>query len=458
MKKVFLIIILYLFVSFISIAAGGDAQDAAAGHADPVVPVLIYFSIILLAAKLGGEIFERINQPAVLGELLFGVILGNLGLIIPGYNLFDALRVEHITEHWAIVINSIASIGVIILLFEVGFESTLSDMKKVGTSSFLVATVGVICPFILGYIVSNIFIQEVPETILKMAPNFAIYNIHIFIGATLCVTSVGITARVLQDMNLIQAKESRIVIGAAIIDDIMGLLILAVVSNMIISAETGAEFNAVTILTTALYSILFLVLAVFLGMRYVSKLFHVFTKMRIQGMLLIASLLFCFVLSILANLVGLATIIGASVAGLILEESHFKGFKDSIRLEQYLKPIASIFVPVFFIQMGVQVRLETFLDPSVFGIAFCLIVAAFVGKQFCSIGVVEKGLNRAFIGVGMVPRGEVGLIFAGIGKALNVIDDGLFSAIVIMVMVTTLITPPLLKLTWKKFKGSYHVE
>lgn len=454
MKKLFLIIALYLFVSVISIASGGDSQDVTS-HADPVVPVLIHFSIILLAAKLGAEVFERINQPAVLGELVFGIILGNLGLLIPGYNLFDALRVEQITEHWAVVINSIAGIGVILLLFEVGLESTLADMGKVGKSSFLVAVIGVVTPFILGFIVSLIFIKEVPETILRMAPNFSIYNIHIFIGTMLCVTSLGITARVLQDMGLSQAQESRIILGAALIDDILGLLILAIVSNMILSAETGAEFSMAAILLIALYSIMFLVLTAFIGTKYVPKVFDLFAKMRTHDILLISCLLFCFVLSILANSVGLATIVGASVGGIILVNNHLKGFKkDTDYLRQQLKPITTIFVPVFFIQMGVQVRLESFLNPSVFAISLCLIVAAFLGKQLCSFGVMEKGLNKPFVGLGMVPRGEVGLIFAGIGKSLNVIDDALFSAAVIVVMVTTFITPPLLKWGWKRFKGS----
>jgi len=351
--------------------------------------------------------------------------------------------------------SSIASIGVIILLFEVGLESTLSDMRKVGKSSILVACIGVVCPFILGYIVSVIFITEVPESILAMAPNFAIYNIHIFIGAMLCVTSVGITARVLQDMGLSNTKESRIIVGAAITDDILGLLILAIVSNIIISAEQGVAFDLPNILKIALYSIAFLVLAVFIGVKYVPKLFNLVAKMQTHDMLLISSLLFCFALSILSNLIGLATIIGASAAGLILEDVHFKDFnKNTVHLREYLKPIATIFVPVFFIQMGVHVRLETFLDPSIFGISICLILAAVIGKQFCSFGVLEEGLNKTFIGLGMVPRGEVGLIFAGIGKSLNVIDDGLFSVVVIVVMVTTVITPPLLKWNWKRFKSS----
>ncbi len=431
---------------------GGDpvAHVDPVDHSDPVVPVLLHLSVILLAAKLGAEIFERMKQPAVLGELLFGIILGNLGLLIPGYNFFDALRVEHITENWAIVIDSIARIGVILLLFEVGLESTFDDMKRVGKSSFLVAAIGVVAPFLLGFLVSMLFITKVPDAILKMAPNFDIMNIHIFIGAILCATSVGITARVFQDMNLSQTKESRIIIGAAVIDDVLGILILAIVSNMVLSAETGMGFDGLQIAKIAAIAILFLALSIFVGLKYVPSLFNLFSKMRTHGIMLISSLLFCFFLAIMANVAGLATIIGAYAAGLILEKAHFKGFSEETHLEEILKPITNMFVPVFFIMMGVQVRLEAFLNPSILGIALGLTVAAIIGKQLCGLGVSEKGVNKIAIGLGMIPRGEVGLIFAGIGKGLGVIDDGLFSAAVIMVIITTVVTPPLLKMSMVK--------
>jgi Kef-type K+ transport system membrane component KefB len=426
------------------------AELNAVNHTDPVVSVLLHFSVILFAAKIGAEIFERIKQPAVLGELLFGILLGNMGLFIPNYNFFDALRVDHITENWAIVIDSLARIGVILLLFEVGLESTFAEMKKVGKSSFLVASVGVIAPFILGFLVSMIFITKIPDAILKVAPNFDIINIHIFVGAILCATSVGITARVFQDMGLSQTKESRIIIGAAVIDDVLGILILAVVSNMVISAETGTGFDFWQIVKITVIALLFLALSVFIGIKFIPSIFNVFAKMRTNGILLISSLLFCFILSILANMAGLATIIGAYSAGLILEEVHFKEFKDTTHLEEYLKPITSIFVPVFFIQMGIQVRLESFLNPAILGIAAALTFVAILGKQLCGVVVNEKGVNKLAIGLGMIPRGEVGLIFAGIGKSLGVIDDGLFSAAVIMVIVTTVVTPPLLKMSLGK--------
>lgn len=446
-SSVLLILLLFTLIAYANnVNTSNTEHTDPTSHADPVVPVLVHFSVILIAAKLGAELFERMKQPAVLGELIFGIIIGNAGLVIPGYNFFDALRVEHITESWAIVIDSIARIGVILLLFEVGLESTFADMKRVGKSSFLVATIGVIAPFILGFFVSMIFITKVPDAILKISPNFDIINIHIFIGAILCATSVGITARVFQDMGLSQTQESRIIIGAAVIDDVLGILILAIVSNMVISAETGAGFDAVQIIKIAFIALLFLALSIYIGLKFVPSLFNLFSKMRTHGIMLISSLLFCFILSIFANMAGLATIIGAYAAGLILEDVHFRGFNEDTHLEEYLKPITSIFVPVFFIQMGIQVRLEAFMNFSIIGIAIGLTLAAFLGKQLCSFGVLEKGVNKIAVGMGMTPRGEVGLIFAGIGKSLGVIDDAIFSAAVIMVIITTVITPPLLKM------------
>jgi Kef-type K+ transport system membrane component KefB len=420
------------------------------GHIDPVVPVLIHFSVILLAAKIGAEIFERIRQPAVLGELIFGILIGNLGLVFNGYGMFDALRVENISESWAVVIDVFARIGVILLLFEVGLESSLGEMKKVGSSSAIVALAGVIAPFILGFFVSYFSITKIPDNILKIAPDFNIINIHVFIGAILTATSVGITARVFKDMGMSHIPEAKIIIGAAVIDDVLGLIILAVVSSMVISSTTGIPFDLFEIIKITLIALIFLGGAALSGVLLVPRAMKVFAKMKTHGMMLISALLICFVLAILANSAGLATIVGAYAAGLILEEIHFKDFKEELNLEKLIKPITGIFVPVFFVQMGIQVRLETFTRIDILGIALGLTLAAVIGKQVCGFFVRGKGIDKISIGLGMIPRGEVGLIFAGIGKSLGIIDDGIFSAIVIMVILTTLLTPPLLKLRLSK--------
>lgn len=421
------------------------SEASFAGGADPAVRVLVYIIVILVAAKLGAELFERIGQPAVLGELIAGVVLGNLVLVNHGWTFFEPLRATVLTDHAAIGIDILAKIGIILLLFEVGLESSVKDMRRVGLSSFLVAAIGVILPFILGYFVSAVFVTKVPKEILAMSPNFNIQNIHMFIGATLCATSVGITARVFQDMGKIQMPEARIVLGAAVIDDVLGLIILATVSAIVSSAEMGTELSLMEIVKLAAIAVGFLVGALIIGAYIIPKLMKVAAKFRTQGLMLITAILFCFGLSALASEVGLASIVGAFAAGLILEEIHFKDFGSNTNIKTLIQPIATIFVPIFFVEMGIQVHLESFFIPSILGISGGLIVAAMIGKQACGLVVREKNVDRATVGLGMIPRGEVGLIFASIGRGLGVVDNDIFSAIVIMVIVTTFVTPPLLK-------------
>lgn len=432
-----------LSLSFVeSPAIAGAAVGAGT---DPAVRVLIYIIVILVAAKLGAELFERIGQPAVLGELIAGVVLGNLVLIDRGWNLFEPLRAAVLTDHAAIGIDVLAKIGIIILLFEVGLESSLRDMRKVGLSSFLVAIIGVVLPFVLGYFVSAMFVTKVPKEILAMSPNFNIHNIHMFIGATLCATSVGITARVFQDMGKIQMVEARIVLGAAVIDDVLGLIILATVSAIVASAEMGTDLSFFEIAKLTAIAVGFLVGALVVGTYLVPKVTRVAAKFRTHGLMLITAILICFGLSALASEAGLASIVGAFAAGLVLEEIYFKDFGSNTSVRSLIEPIAIIFVPIFFVLMGIQVHLESFFVPSILGISAGLIVAAMIGKQACGLVVKEKHVDRVTVGLGMIPRGEVGLIFASIGKGLGVIDNEIFSAVVIMVIVTTFVTPPLLK-------------
>jgi Kef-type K+ transport system membrane component KefB len=437
----FILIVVSLLATPVFAAGGG-------GHADPVTPALLALFAILAVAKIGSEIFERFGQPAVLGELLGGVLLGNLVLLNPEWNFFEPLRVAIIQEQWAIVVDGLARIGVIILLFEVGLESTVQGMMKVGASALFVAVLGVVVPFVLGFGVSWLFIKELPAELAAVVPaGFSLNYVHMFIGAVLCATSVGITARVFKDLGKLQTKESQIILGAAVIDDVLGLIILAVVSGIISAAELGQPLAIGALLRLIGVSILFLGGALALGVFLVPKIMKQLAKLRTGGVMLISSLLFAFLLSYLASAAGLAAIVGAFAAGLILEEVHFRGFREEITIEKLLKPIATFLVPIFFVLMGIQVRLETFANFSVLGVAAGLTIAGIIGKQICSLGVLEKGIDRLTVGVGMIPRGEVGLIFASIGKGLNVIDDATFSAIVIMVIVTTLITPPVLKVT-----------
>lgn len=446
-----------LWAVFLAALTASPLWAAGPEHRDPVAPTLIALLLILAAAKVGGEIFERLNQPAVLGELLAGIVLGNLVLIQPSWNFFEPLRMTSGAPEWAIVVNHLARIGVVILLFEVGLESTVEGMLKIGGSASLVAMVGVIAPFGLGYGVSWLMIRELPPGLVPIVPpGFDLHYVHLFIGAVLCATSVGITARVLKDLGKMQAKESQIILGAAVIDDVLGLLILAVVAGIIAAAESGQTLDVLEIVKLSAKALVFLGGSLALGVTLVPRVMNRLAKLRTSGVMLISALLLAFGLSYAATMIGLATIIGAFAAGLILEEKHFRGFRDRNTIVELLRPIATMLVPIFFVLMGIGVQLETFSNLGIIGLAAGLTVAAIVGKQVCGFGVRERGLDRLSVGVGMIPRGEVGLIFAGIGKELRVVDDGTFSAIVIMVMLTTLCTPPVLKYTlarWDRKHG-----
>ncbi len=442
-----------LFFALGSMLFAGNAAFAAegSGHSDPISTALLALIAILVAAKLGGEFFERLGLPAVLGELVGGIILGNLVLVHPDWAFFEPLRLTPVQGYWPIAIDSLARLGVIILLFEVGLESTVKGMMKVGASSLLVAVLGVVAPFILGFGASWIFIRQIPPGLSSIAPaGFSPHYVHLFVGAVLCATSVGITARVFKDLKKLQTKEAQIILGAAVIDDVLGLMVLAVVSGIVSAAEAGQPLAIGETLRLIFVAILFLGGTLAAGSFLVPRMMKQAARLRTGGVMLVSALAFAFALAYLADVVGLAPIVGAFAAGLLLETVHFRGFHGELQLEQLIRPVSTFLVPIFFVLMGIQVRLESFANLPVLGLAAALTVAAIMGKQVCGLGVLEKDLNRVAIGVGMIPRGEVGLIFASIGKSLKVVDDAVFSALVIMVIVTTLITPPILSLILKR--------
>ena len=417
---------LLLFL-FCFIPAQKALASEAGTHADPIASTLLALIVILAAAKLAGELFERLKMPAVLGELIAGMILGNLILINTGWNFFEPLRATSITEHWAVVLDNLARLGVIILLFEVGLESTVKGMVKVGPSSLLVAVLGVIAPFVLGFGTSWFFIKEIPPELAAIAPaGFSLNYVHLFIGSVLCATSVGITARVFKDLRKLQTKEARIILGAAVIDDVLGLIVLAVVSGIITSAEMGQTMGVGSVFRLIGVAVLFLGGSLAFGVFLIPRLMKHLSKLRTGGVMFTSTLVFCFGLAYLANLSGLAPIVGAFAAGLVLEEVHFRGFREEVQIEQLIKTVSAFLVPIFFVVMGIHVRLETFANLPILGLAAGLTIAAIIGKQICGLGVLDRGLNRLSIGVGMIPRGEVGLIFASIGRTLKVIDDATF--------------------------------
>lgn len=406
-------------------------EAAHAGGEDPSLPLLLYLVVILLSAKLMGHLAVLLGQPSVLGEMCAGILLGNLGLL--GIAGFEGIAGDPF-------VDILARIGVIVLLFEVGLESTIRDMFGVGVSSLLVAVLGIAAPFGLGWLVSA-----------WLLPGNSPYA-HAFLGATLCATSVGITARVLQDIGKSREKEARIILGAAVIDDVLGLVILASVSGAILAAEGGRSPGLWPQAVIALKAGGFLAGSLLLGALLTPRIFRTAAKLHSPGVLVSISLAFCFLLSFLAGQAGLASIVGAFAAGLILEPVHFQAFGErGIRhLEETLTPLTEFLAPVFFVQMGAKVDLRIFASQGTLWLALVLTAAAIMGKQVCSLGVLEKGANRWAVGFGMIPRGEVGLIFASIGATLvlggeRIIDATTYSAVIIMVILTTIVTPPLLK-------------
>jgi Kef-type K+ transport system membrane component KefB len=442
-------------------------------HSDPIAPVILGVTGILFFAILGRFAARKLGLPSVLGEVTMGILLGNvayflgLDLIVvlrEGPAIFDlerlaiagqaidtaafatlgpetanqVLRILQGAQGGQILqvaqtVDVFSRYGVIFMLFLVGLDTSVDEMRQVGADSARVAVIGVVLPFILGFTVARL-----------LMPHLSV-NTDLFIAATLGATSVGITARVLQDLHREQSPEAHIILGAAVLDDILGLLMLAIVSGIVVSGS----IQLLPVLSIILLAILFLGGALYLGPYLIRSVARLLCRLDLVEAKMFTSYLFVMVLAWLANLVGLATIVGAFTAGLILSESYFRFCSltdDShVSIKSLIMPLEVILVPIFFILMGIQVKLETFLDPEVLTMAAGLLLAAILGKIAAGLGA-RKTRKRITVGVGMMPRGEVGLIFAAIGKGLGVISDALFSAVVLMVIVTTLLAPPLLKL------------
>ncbi len=426
---------------FVALPAFASAEEGTA-------QTFLWIMVILLLARLF-SLVERIGQPAVLGELLVGVLLGNLALI--GYGGVEPLK------HDAIL-GFLAQLGVVILLFQIGLESNLQAMGQVGMRAFWVAVVGVIVPFALGTLL-------VGPWLMPQAPHIA----HLFLGAALTATSVGITGRVFKDANALHLPEARIVLGAAVIDDVLGLIILAVVAGL---AKTGS-INAWDITRVSLLSLAFLVGAIGIG-RVVTPLISRFMASVHPGTAMQFTFLIslCLAFAYLAHLVGLAPIVGAFAGGLILDASYLSRFEaDMIKHEvqklafnrdaeleqevntlldqhaahrpmQLMEPIGYLLTPLFFVFTGMQVKLDVFANPHTLLLSTLILVIAIVGKL--ASGLVAGKVDKWLVGFGMVPRGEVGLIFAQMGKAIGAIDDEIYSVVVMVVVLSTLVTPPIL--------------
>jgi len=380
--------------------------------------LLVGLVLVWVAAKVAGEGMERIGQTAVLGELLAGVLIGpgGLGLV-----------------HESGALHALAELGVLILLFEVGLESDLNQLLRAGAQATLVAVVGVVLPLALGFGVMRWFGHSA--------------LVAIFVGATLTATSVGITARVFADLGRLQDAAARVVLGAAVVDDIVGLIILAVVTG--IAQTGGVSFAAVGLLTGK--AVVFLVVAILLGIRLAPTIIGWIGRMKARGTLIVYSVVFAVALAALADLVGLAPIIGAFAAGLVLTTTERRQ-----HIEDRIKPVADLFVPIFFVSVGMKVQpgmLNPFAEDAQFGIAMLLTAVAVASKLAAGLAVYQKVVRRWVVGVGMVPRGEVGLIFAGAGLSAGVIGQDLYSALVVVVILTTFAAPPWLKALYRDKKA-----
>jgi len=454
MKKYFLKFFLFLLLAITVISPVALAFEGE--NVYDYATTFLFIAIILITAKLS-SLVERIGQPAVLGELIIGVILGNLLLL--GIHFFEPMKKDPI-------IAFLAELGVVILLFQIGLESNIQKMKAVGFKALLVACVGVVAPFVLGtYLVGPLLMPGLT------------FNAYLFIGATLTATSVGITARVFRDLNKLQTKEAQIVLGAAVIDDVFGLIILAVVSAIATVGSVG--IGLITWITAK--AILFLVGSIVVGQIVAPYLGEFFAKINNgKEMKFTMAISFGLIFAFLAHKIGLAPIVGAFAAGLVLDPVHFRHFENprivnTIKkatenldhlsrkkildvliphshrhIEYLIEPIGLFLVPIFFVMTGMGVQLGTLANLPILLVALGITVAAFIGKIVS--GLVAGKVNKAVVGFGMIPRGEVGLIFAMTGKSLNVISDQIFSAIVIMVILTTLLTPPILTYLLKRQK------
>lgn len=386
---------------------------AAAGEAGAFEHLLIVLVAIIAATKLFGEIAQRIGQPAVLGELLAGVVLGGsaLGLLDPN----DA------------VVHALAELGVLILLFQIGLHTDLRSLAKVGSTALFAGVVGVVLPFVGGIAVSRMMGVALMPSIV--------------IGAALTATSIGISARVLSDLGQLKTPEGQVVIGAAVFDDVVGLIILSIVASMV----AGTDVTFLSVARTTVFAVGFVVIALALGSIAIPPLFRVVERVRVTGALGIIALGFALLLAWLATKEGSAMIIGAFAAGLILHPTPQRK-----EIEHSATQIGFFFVPIFFASVGAAVDVPSLLTREALMVGSLLIVVGVAGKMIAGFAPWWFKGNKLLVGVALVPRGEVGLIFAKLGLLAGVLTNELFGALMLMVVVTTFVTPPLLGLIAKK--------
>lgn len=412
----------FLFLLFV-------ATDAGAASGDEFHHTTILVLSVYAAAKLLGVLSERCGIPALVGEILGGVLLGNAALFGVNYDFAGGVLDSHFFQY-------ASELGVVFLLFMVGLESNLSDLVKVGFNSFITATIGVILPTVAGFVLMRVLgVGDFLEALL--------------VGATFAATSVGITAKVFSESKKLKTTSAQIVLGAAVVDDIMGLVMLAGVAGI---ATTGS-FVAGEIVTILLKVCVFFGMALAFGQYILPRTFKLYPRIEQPGILTVFVVMFALVFSDLAYLAGLAPIVGAFTAGLLLDEVKLKyaGDMSMHRIEEHIKPIMDFLLPVFFVSIGVQVNLSILgQSQNVLMIVLFLLIAV-VTKAACGVACRGNGVDRFGIGLGMIPRGEVGLIFATFGLQHHIVSQEIYSILVFVVLLTTIVGPLLLKLRIGKF-------
>jgi Kef-type K+ transport system membrane component KefB len=378
--------------------------------------MVLALSLLLVAGRLGASAARRFGQPSVLGELLVGIVLGNLPAI-------GVTRLKPVISSGGVML--LAQLGAVLLLFEVGVEQRLKDMRRLGLRSMAVAACGVTASFVIGWLVAWFVVPAAPLLV------------RIFLAASLTATSVGIGAAVLRDLVRVDTDEARLMIGAAVIDDVLALAVLSAVTAVMSAAASPGR-----VVASLGGALLFLIAAVTVGGWLGPRIVRAASRLRAAGAQLGVALGICFALSWAANTVGLAAIVGAFAAGLVLEPD--KSLLDELR------PITSLLAPLFFISTGLHTDLKALLRPSAVLLAGSLTIAAIAGKIACA-AVAGRGVDRWAVAIGMIPRGEVQLVYATLG--LGILLDGrpilggeMYAAIVAVVLVTTLIAPPLLRM------------
>ena len=383
--------------------------------------ILFAIAIILAAAKIGEIVAKRLGDPGITGELITGIFLGNFWLLSGG-EFFDFLREMDI-------LRLFAELGAIVLLVKVGLHTDLRALMRVGISSFLVAVGGIFAPLVLGFLVGLVLLPEAPIAT------------KLFLAVSLCATSMAVKLRVLDELKMLETTEGRIIIGAAMADDVITLMLLGVVSGIAVKGEVYQG-----LVVTLIVSVLFFLVVGAVGLKY-NLLFGDFvTKKLAESLKIPVIIIVCLGLALLAESVGLNTVLGAFVAGLLLQKVRLRDFEYKEQgLEWFVGVAGWTLIPIFFVKVGAEVHIESFFNLKIVLVGLGITVAAVLGKLFCSVCVVEKGVNRLAIGVAMIPRLEVGLITATIGKNMGVLNDALYSSIVVMVVLTSLASPYLLK-------------